>query len=121
MKKMAGIVLGGIIAIIFIILLSYSIGIFDEKINYSYQKKVDNISYKRLKKIEDTARAMIASYAADKATYEAYKGIDTELATQAKIRANRTATSYNEYMLKNSFQWKNNIPVDIYIRLDLIN
>jgi|SRR3712207_3484078 len=121
MKKIAGIVCFGIVVFILIILFSYQIGIFGEKVNYSYQKKVDNISYDRLKKIEDTARAMIASYTADKTTYEAYKEIDTELATQAKIRANRTASSYNEYMLKNSFQWKNNIPADIYIRLDLIN
>lgn len=121
MKKIAGILFFEIVAVILIFFFSYQIGIVGEKVNYSYQKKVDNISYERLKKIEDTARAMIASYTADKATYEAYKGIDTELATQAKIRANRTATSYNEYMLKNSFQWKNNIPADIYIRLDLIN
>ena len=41
---------------------------------------------------------MIATYKSDKLTYEAYKNTDVELATQAKIRANRTAVAYNEYI-----------------------
>ena len=63
---------------------------------------------------------MIATYKSDKLTYEAYKNTDVELATQAKIRANRTAVAYNEYILKNSFQWKGNIPGDIYNQLEII-
>lgn len=119
MKKIL-MILGFITVIILMILFSLGIGIFSEKVNYSYQKKVDTISYDRLKKVEDTARAMIANYNADKQTYEIYKSNNEELAIQAKIRANRTATTYNEYMLKNSFQWQNNIPSDIYIKLEFI-
>ena len=96
------------------------LGLFNQKVNYIYQKSVDNVSYERLKKVEDTARAMIATYKSDKLTYEAYKNTDVELATQAKIRANRTAIAYNDYILKNSFQWEGNIPSDIYNQLEII-
>lgn len=81
----------------------------------------DETSYKTRKQVEDTCRAMIASYKADKLTYEQYKDSEDKVlkssAEQAKIRANRTATSYNEYILKNSYVWKNNVPDDIYINL----
>lgn len=118
--KVLGVIFTGIIAIVLIITASFGIGIFSEKVNYSYQKKVDHISYERLKKVEDTARAMIASYNTDIQIYESYKSINEELAIQAKIRANRTATTYNEYILKNSFQWRDNIPNDIYMQLQII-
>ena len=118
--KIVGKIIIGIIALLLAILLMSSFGLFNEKVNYNYQKAVDNVSYERLKKIEDTARAMIATYKSDKLTYEAYKNMDIELATQAKIRANRTAVAYNEYILKNSFQWKGNIPSDIYNQLEII-
>lgn len=118
--KVLGIIITGIATVIVIIMASFGIGIFNEKVNYDYQKKVDNISYEKLKKVEDTARAMIATYNADKQTYEAYKNNNEELAIQAKIRVNRTATTYNEYILKNSFQWQNNIPNDIYIQLEIL-
>ena len=116
--KIIGWIISGIIGLLVVILLMSGLGLFNQKVNYIYQKSVDNVSYERLKKVEDTARAMIATYKSDKLTYEAYKNTDTELATQAKIRANRTAVAYNEYILKNSFQWKGNIPNDIYNQLE---
>ena len=119
MKIIGGIIFG-IIGILLIISLMFGFGFFTEKINYNYQKAVDNVSYEGLKKIENTARAMIATYKSDKLTYEAYKNTDIELATQAKIRANRTAVAYNEYILKNSFQWQGNVPSDIYNQLEII-
>ena len=113
MKIIGGIIFG-IIGILLIISLMFGFGFFTEKINYNYQKVVDNVSYERLKKVEDTARAMIATYKSDKLIYETYKNADNELATQAKIRAN------NEYILKNSFQWQGNVPSDIYNQLEII-
>ena len=57
-------------------------------------------------------------------TYEQYKDSDDEekqsWAEQAKMRANKTASSYNNYVMKNSFVWKNNIPIDIYAELEYI-
>lgn len=88
-------------------------------------KKVDDITnYKTIKKVEDTCRAMIASYESDKLTYEQYKDSDNEekqsWAEQAKMRANKTAVEYNNYILKNTYVWKDNVPADIYMKLDVI-
>ena len=41
-------------------------------------------------------------------------------AEQAKMRANKTANTYNEYILKNSYVWEGNIPEDIDRSLQII-
>lgn len=86
--------------------------------------KTDEITYEQRKEVEDTCRAMISSWNFDVLTYKQYKDADTAekqgWAEQAKMRANRTAASYNEYILKNSFVWKENIPVDIYAAIGYI-
>jgi hypothetical protein len=87
-------------------------------------EKADENQYETKKQVEDTARAMIASYKSDVATYEQYKESDNEekqsWAEQAKMRANRTANSYNEYILKNSYVWEDNIPSDIDYSLPIV-
>lgn len=92
---------------------------------HGVQKADDATNYETLKKVEDTCRSMIASYESDKLTYEQYKDSDDEekqsWAEQAKMRANKTAASYNNYILKNSYIWKNNVPADIYMNLETIN
>lgn len=84
---------------------------------YEVQKVDDATNYETRKKVEDTCRAMIASYNTDKLTYEQYKDSDNEekqsWAEQAKMRANKTASTYNNYVIKNSYVWKDNIPSDI--------
>lgn len=91
---------------------------------YNVQKVDDVTNYETIKEVEDTCRAMISSYESDKLTYEQYKDSDNEekqsWAEQAKMRANKTATSYNNYILKNSFVWKDNVPNDIYMELEII-
>lgn len=91
---------------------------------YDVQKADDDTNYKTLKQVEDTCRSMIASYNSDKLTYEQYKDSDNEekqsWAEQAKMRANKTANTYNNYILKNSFVWKDNVPSDIYMNLEII-
>ena len=88
-------------------------------------EKADENQYETRKQVEDTARAMIASYKSDVATYEQYKDSDNEekqsCAEQAKMRANKTANSYNEYILKNSYVFEGNIPEDIEKELMIIN
>ncbi len=87
-------------------------------------KKVDEDMYENKKIVEDTARAMIASYEADVLTYNQYKDSDNEekqgWAEQAKMRANQTASSYNNYILKNSYVWEDNIPEDIKQKLPYV-
>ena len=91
---------------------------------FSLQKADDVTLYKKRKEVEDACRAMMASYNADKLTYEQYHGSDNQekqsWAEQAKMRANKTASTYNEYVLKNSFIWKDNVPADIYMKLEYI-
>ena len=93
--------------------------------NYTHSlEKADENQYETKKQVEDTARSMIASYKSDVATYEQYKESDNEekqsWAEQAKMRANRTANSYNDYILKNSYVWEDNIPSDIDYSLPIV-
>lgn len=91
---------------------------------HDVQKADDATNYETLKKVEDTCRSMIASYNSDKLTYEQYKDSDNEekqeWAEQAKMRANKTASTYNNYILKNEYVWKGNVPSDIYMTLPYI-
>ena len=93
-------------------------------VKHDVQKVDDRTNYKTIKKVEDTCRAMISSYEADKLSYEQYKNSTnkekTEWAEQAKMRANKTAASYNNYILKNNYVWSDNVPKDIYMKLDYI-
>ena len=91
---------------------------------HAVQVADDNTNYKTKKKVEDTCRSMISSYNSDKMTYEQYKDSDNEekqsWAEQAKMRANKTASTYNNYVIKNNYVWKNNVPSDIYMNLPFI-
>ena len=93
-------------------------------VKHDVQKVDDRTNYKTIKKVEDTCRAMISSYKADKLSYEQYKNSTnkekTEWAEQAKMRANKTAASYNNYILKNNYVWSGNVPKDIYTKLEYI-
>lgn len=84
---------------------------------HDVQKADDATNYETLKEVEDTCRAYIASYEADKVTWETCKDsadeATKETANAAKIRANRTAATYNSYYMKNNYVWKDNIPADI--------
>lgn len=87
-------------------------------------EKTDEKTYENQKEVEDTCRAMIASYTQDKLVYEQYKDSDNpdeiSWANNAKIRANNTAATYNNYILKNNYVWKGNVPSDIYMTLSYI-
>ena len=97
---------------------------FDNQVEYIDQKIDDATNYETRKTVEDSCRAMVASYEADKLTWEQYKDSDKEeqqsWADQAMMRANRTAANYNNYILKNSYVWDGNIPADIQAELPLI-
>ena len=123
------IALGVIIALMIITVIGIFTGWFDtwltNKVEWVDRKIEDRTSYDTRKKVEDTCRSMIASYKTDKAIYELYKNSDNEekqgWAEQAKMRANKTANSYNEYILKNTYIFEGNIPEDIEKELNIIN
>ncbi len=119
---------GRTIIIIVIIIVVAAITPFGRTIWYSWfynvQKADDITNYNTIKQVEDSCRAMISSYISDRLTWEQYKDSDSEeqvsWANQAQMRANKTAASYNEYVLKNSFVWRENVPPDIYERLEYL-
>lgn len=114
-----------IVAFILALVLLYSFSpMFRADMNehmHAIQKADDATRYATRKKVEDTCRAMIASYEADKLTWEQYKDSESEekrgWADQAMTRANRTAATYNTYILENSYVWADNVPEDIDIKL----
>lgn len=92
--------------------------------NYDMEKAGEN-NYENRRMVEEQCRAYIASYKADKLGYEQYKDSDSELerswAQSYKQRANRTAATYNEFMTKNSYVFKDNLPWDIPASLPYLN
>lgn len=86
--------------------------------------KVDEQTYENQREVENTCRAMIASYNSDKLIYLQYRDSEVQeeisWANNAKIRANTTASTYNNYILENSFVWEDNIPNDIIYVLEYL-
>ena len=91
---------------------------------FGVQKADDATNYQTRKEVEDTCRSMVASYEADVLVYEQYRNSEEEekqgWAEQAKMRANKTVSTYNHYILKNSFVWEDNVPADILTNLETI-
>ena len=116
-----------IVALILVALIWYMTPVGRYVVNlygYRVQKTDDSSSYKTRKTVEDSCRAMISSYTSDWLTYEQYKDSESEekrsWAEMARMRANKTAASYNEYILKNSYVWDGNVPDDIKAELPYI-
>lgn len=124
MGKILGAIVAAIVAFnIFITFVPAGRSMWND--NYTHElKKADERQYESRKKVEDTARAMIASYKSDIETYNQYKDSTSvekqSWAEQAKMRANATANAYNEYLLKNSYVWNANIPQDIKGTLPIV-
>ena len=128
MENKTATVLVAIVACILLIIIGYNFapGVREaiNKNQTAVQVVDDQTRYETLKKVEDTCRAMISSYESDVLTWKQYKDSESEdertWAAQAKMRANKTASSYNNYILQNNFVWKYNIPKDIRTTLDVI-
>ena len=128
MENKMAIVFSAIVISILLIVIGYNFapGVRETvNKNQTAVQIVDNQTrYETLKKVEDTCRAMISSYESDVLTWKQYKDSESEIertwAAQAKMRANKTASSYNNYILQNNFVWKDNIPEDIRSTLDII-
>lgn len=93
--------------------------------NESVLHEVDDATkYETKKSVEDTCRAMITSYESDKLIYEQYKDSKSSeqrsWAEQAKMRANKSAIFYNEYIMRNEYVWADNVPSDIRMKLEVI-
>lgn len=109
-------------AIVFLVFISKPLSRgFDNVQDYATQKVDEKTNYNLRKTVEDTCRAYISSYEADKLGYLQYKESDSaeqrSWGEQAKMRANSTASTYNNYILKNSYVWQGNVPSDIAMEL----
>ncbi len=93
-------------------------------VDYVNHRIDEYTSYDIKKDVEDTCRAMISSYISDELTWRQYRESESEeqrsWADQAKMRANKTAASYNHYVLKNKYVWGKNVPDDIKIELSYL-
>lgn len=91
---------------------------------HAVQEADDLTRYETRKQVEDTCRATIVSYEADRLTWEQYKDSESaerrSWADAAKLRANKAALTYNEYILKNGYVFEGNIPADIRTMLEII-
>lgn len=128
MMKTAGkIIIAIVVAIILAVGITWAVvpaRKLENKIDYAVNKIDEESRYDLLKSVEDTCRAMMASYQSDVLMYRQYKdSANTEKqgwAEKARTRVNHTAATYNEYIRKNSYVWADNIPRDIDEKLDYI-
>ncbi len=122
-KAIVGIIVALILGIVVVMVTPVGRAIWNRN-QYAVQKVDDATSYRTRKQVEDTCRALITSYTADKLRYEQYIASDSaeqrSWGEQAKMRANATAAQYNEYILKNSFIFDGNVPKDIRENLEYI-
>ena len=120
--------IGLILLILVIIIVSFLTKPWSVFIHNKYEgiiKEVDSATnWETLHEVEDSCRAMMSSYQADILIYNQYKNSEDKeqrnWASQAQIRANRTAAQYNEYILKNNYVWKYGVPNDIRSELEYI-
>lgn len=127
MKEMltaVGAVILAALIVISVVLIGWGNTWFPNQVDYINQKIDDATNYETRKTVENSCRAMVSSYKADKLTWEQYKDSENSeqrsWADQAKMRANRTAANYNNYILKNSYVWDGNVPDDILSELAVI-
>ena len=125
MKALKGIVIAALVIAVLALVLYGTVPRFrmwSNGIFHDVQKANDASRYSTRRQVEDTARAMIASYEADVFTYEQYRDSQSDeqrsWAEQAAMRANRTASTYNNYILENSYVWEGNISEDIRQKLE---
>lgn len=119
--KIMGIILLVILLIVAALIVTPALRAAGNVYDYGIHKIDDATKYETRKEVEDSCRAMQASYEADKQTFLMYRDSDNEekqgWAESAKLRANKTAATYNQFILKNSFVWAGNVPADIKAEL----
>ena len=93
-------------------------------------KRIDEqINYNNRKSVEDTARSTIVNYNTYKNEYETYKKYcdipyeknKCQRSLDSKLLANQAVQQYNEFIQKNRFIFKDNLPPDIPYSLEKID
>lgn len=123
MKRLIAAILLIVLAVTMTACTPWGRALFNEYDN-AVQNADDATNYKKRKQVEDTCRSMIASYESDRQIWLQFRDSEASeersWASSAKMRANKTAISYNEYILKNKHVWAKNVPEDIRDALQII-
>lgn len=89
-----------------------------------YHGGKDTWTEEQRRTVEAVCRAMIASWEEDEEVYLKYRNSEIEeeraKAEYAKASANRTAESYNAYLLQNAYIFSGDMPDDIYGAIEQI-
>ena len=120
--------IGLVLLVLALVIISFLTKPWSVFVNNKYEgliKEIDSATnWETLHEVEDSCRAMMSNYQADVLTYQQYCNSEIvehrSWAEQARMRANRTAAQYNEYILKNNYVWKYGIPDDIEHELPYI-
>ena len=80
----------------------------------------DSVKEEDKNAVAEECRKMIVAWEADEAVYLESKDIDPERAEEARMSANKTAESYNEYLAKHEYVFNGKLPEDIYAAIELI-
>lgn len=120
--------IGLILLVLILVIISFLTKPWSVFVHNKYEgliKEVDSATnWETLHEVEDSCRAMMSNYQADVLIYQQYCNSEIaehrSWAEQARMRANRTAAQYNEYILKNNYVWKYGIPDDIEHELPYI-
>ena len=123
----------GTVLFIFLIILALSIAgvitaparvAFWNTHRHNIQTAHDRTDYATLRKVEDTARAMIASIESDRLTWEQFKDSEVQeernWANSARMRGNRSISTFENFMRENSYIWAYAIPNDLREPIALI-
>ena len=105
-----------IAAIVFFGFTPVGRGVFS-RYEHDLTKEEQDNNYANRKAVEDSARATLTDYNRNLALYNQYKDDESDFGKQMaaayKTQAITDATKYNDYITKNRYLWKDNLPPDL--------
>ena len=120
MNKIAKVIITFVVLLVIAFLIPGSRAVINEYI-FGIRRVDEQINYNNRKSVEDTARSVIVNYNTYKNEYEMYKNYCEKPEDKSKLLANQAAEQYNEYLQKNNYIFKGNLPRDIPVYLEKID
>ena len=127
MESKSGWIFGGVIAfvLLLVVIFDWAAPITRAINNWRHEIQVahDETDYDTLRSVENTARATIATWEADRMRWFQYHDSENERernwASGARMRANTGASTFNNFMRANNYVWAAGIPDDLPERLPM--
>ena len=128
MNKIAKVIITFVVLLVIAFLIPGSRAVINEYI-FGIRRVDEQINYNNRKSVEDTARSVIVNYNTYRDEYELYKNYcekpedksKCQRALDSKFLANQAAEQYNEYLQKNNYIFKWNLPQDTPVYLEKID